>query len=120
MLGEILAQLDQRPERLRALLREDSGLMTRLHAASARLRHEPMAFAARCCVNFTRDAPPDDWLRLMGIMRQSTDPARAALRFMITSGLDRAERGRTDMDRTEPDRAELDRAELDRPAVPPA
>lgn len=115
MLGEILAHLDQQPDLLHALLRDDTPLMTRLHAAGARQNHDPMALAARYCVGFTQDAPPDDWLKLMGVLQQSSDPTRDALRFMITRGLDR-----TDMDRTDLDRTDVDRTDLDQAAMPPA
>jgi hypothetical protein len=84
LLGDIIAKLDDEMLALEALVSlGDLALLARLEDAAGAEGLTPGAFAAQAVQVFSRSASDEDWVSLIGIMGQTSDPGQACLKTMV-------------------------------------
>jgi hypothetical protein len=88
LLGDVIAGLDDEALAMQALIGlGDLALVVRVEEAAAGEGLTPGAFAARAVQIFSSDASDEDWVSLIGVMGQTTDPGQACLRKMVEFAL---------------------------------
>ena len=89
LLGDIIAQLDDEAVAAEALLRlDDLVLLGRVGEAAGRDQILPGEYAARAVRLFSDAATDEDWVTMIGIMSQTTEPGIACLRRMVEFALE--------------------------------
>ncbi|MHB2208035.1 hypothetical protein [Methylobacterium sp. CM6257] len=88
LLGDIIAQLDDEAVATEALIRlDDLILLGRVHEAAEQDGVAPGAFAARAVRLFSDAASDADWVSMIGVMGQTSEPGLACLRRMVEFAL---------------------------------
>jgi hypothetical protein len=88
LLGDLIARLDDEDAALEALLGlDDIVLLSRVEAAAASEGMTTGAFAAQAVGIFSDQASDEDWVSLIGVMGQTTDPGHACLKRMVEYAL---------------------------------
>lgn len=88
LLGDIIAQLDDEAVANETLLRlDDLVLLGRVRKAAAHEGETAGAFAARAVRLFSDSASDEDWVSMIGVMGQTTEPGMACLRRMVEFAL---------------------------------
>jgi hypothetical protein len=88
LLGDVIAGLDDEALAMQTLIGlGDLALVVRVEEAAAGEGLTPGAFAARAVQIFSSDASDEDWVSLIGVMGQTTDPGQACLRKMVEFAL---------------------------------
>lgn len=88
LLGDIIAQLDDEAVATEALIRlDDLILLGRVQEAAEQDGVAPGEFAARAVRLFSDAASDEDWVSMIGVMGQTTEPGTACLRRMIEFAL---------------------------------
>lgn len=88
LLGDVIARLDDEAHAMQTLIGlGDLALVVRVEQAAAGEGLTPGAFAARAVQVFSDQASDEDWVSLIGVMGQTTDPGQACLRKMVEFAL---------------------------------
>ena len=88
LLGDIIARLDDAVVANETLLGlNDLVLVARVETAAAAEQLTPGEFAAMAVRSFSDTATDDDWVSLIGVMGQTTEPGFVCLRKMIEFAL---------------------------------
>ncbi len=88
LLGDIIERLEDEAVATEALLAAgDLALIARVQEAAAAREVTPGEFAADAVQTFTTQASDDDWVSLIGVMGQTTEPGTVCLRGMIEFAL---------------------------------
>ncbi|WP_027132687.1 hypothetical protein [Geminicoccus roseus] len=88
LLGDLIARLDDADVATETLLgMDDLVLLSRIEAAAAQAGLAPGAFAAQAVALFAGQASDEDWVSLIGVMGQTTDPGQACLKKMVEYAL---------------------------------
>ena len=83
-LGALIGMLEDETNATAALeALNDLVLFAEVKAVGARFDEEPGEYLSSGVRRFASMASDDDWLQLMTLIERSTDPARAALQFML-------------------------------------
>ena len=77
LLGDIISRLDDEAMAMQTLVGlGDLVLLTRVETAAAAEGLTPGDFAARAVSLFSNQASDEDWVSLIGVMGQTTDPGQ--------------------------------------------
>lgn len=88
LLGDVIAGLDDEAHAMQTLIGlGDLALVVRVEEAAAGEGLTPGAFAAQAVQLFSNQASDEDWVSLIGVMGQTTDPGQACLRKMVEFAL---------------------------------
>jgi hypothetical protein len=88
LLGDLITRLDDADVATETLLgMGDIVLLSRIEAAATQAGMTPGAFAAQAVGLFAEGASDEDWVSLIGVMGQTTDPGQACLKRMIEHAL---------------------------------
>lgn len=88
LLGDLIARLDDADVAMETLLgMGDIVLLSRIEAAATQAGMAPGAFTAQAVATFADRASDEDWVSLIGVMGQTTDPGQACLKRMIEYAL---------------------------------
>ena len=88
LLGDVIAGLDDEVHAMQTLIGlGDLALVVRVEQAATGEGLTPGAFAARAVQLFSSQASDEDWVSLIGVMGQTTDPGQACLRKMVEFAL---------------------------------
>lgn len=83
-LGALIARLDDETNAAAALeALNDLVLFAEVSAVGARFDEEPGEYLSSGVRRFASKASDEEWLQLMTLIERGTDPARAALQFML-------------------------------------
>ncbi len=81
LLGDIISRLDDEAMAMQTLVGlGDLVLLARVETAASAEGLTPGGFAARAVNLFSSQASDEDWVSLIGVMGQTTDPGQACLR----------------------------------------
>lgn len=88
LLGDIIARFDDEALAMQTFAGlGDLALLLQVETAAAEEGLTPGAFAARAVRIFSNQASDEDWVSLIGVMGQTTDPGQACLRTMLSFAL---------------------------------
>lgn len=88
LLGDIIARLDDEAVADETLVRlGDLVLLGRVREAAAVEGETAGAFAARAVRLFSDSASDEDWVSMIGVMGQTTEPGMVCLRKMVEFAL---------------------------------
>lgn len=88
LLGDVIAGLDDEAHAMQTLIGlGDLALVVRVEEAAAGAGLTPGAFAAQAVQVFSNQASDEDWVSLIGVMGQTTNPGQACLRKMVEFAL---------------------------------
>lgn len=88
MLGDLIARLEDEAVAAEALLwLDDLPLVARVAAASEKAGMPPGVYASTAVGRFASEATDEEWLSLIGVMTQDTDPGGAFLRRALAKSL---------------------------------
>ena len=83
-LGALIASLEDENNAAAALdALNDLVLFAEVRAVGARFDEEPGEYLSSGVRRFASSASDEEWLQLMTLIERSSDPARAALQFML-------------------------------------
>lgn len=84
ILGELLAAAQRTvAESDVAVILHDSALLARIDEAAENLGIARNMFILGAVQAFEREASPDDWVSMMGVVAKEPDPGKACLRRMV-------------------------------------
>ena len=88
MLGDLIGRLEDEAVAAEALLwLDDLPLVARVAAASEKAGMQPGVYTAAAVGHFASEATDEEWLSLIGVMTQNTDPAGVFLRRALAKSL---------------------------------
>ncbi len=88
LLGDVIARLDDEAHAMQTLIGlGDLALVLRVEQAAAGEGLTPGGFTAQAVQMFSNQASDEDWVSLIGVMGQTTDPGQACLRKMVEFAL---------------------------------
>jgi hypothetical protein len=88
LLGDVIAELDDEAAAMEMLLSlGDLALVTRVEEAAVQHAVTPGEFAAQAVALFSNQASDEDWVSLIGVMGQTTDPGQVCLKKMVEFAL---------------------------------